>query len=301
MVYGRKKGNDAADWRDEISLSKAKKLTDNINLSSEEIKDLEKESYGKSHKISEQSISKTNDPKEVTSNNLKTSVSVKRNNSISFVDRYLIYFTLFSLVFSFGILISFGKTFQVVISVFLAGYIIVSLVMGKGWNGSILFSAAITYILFPFGLIGFYFVWRNSFSGKRLHHFGAAFVALFLPYIFIAVNPASLSVDDNLPVPSEVKIENQENQGLPSEDSPGQAESIEQDEREEYEALGKCQDDLIARGASVREIAEVCTPLMSEPEDIIPLTSSEVEAIACTGIVQDPSHPYYSDCIERGY
>lgn len=116
--------------------------------------------------------------------------------------------------------------------------------------------------------------------------------------IFIAVNPASLSVDDNLPVPSEVRVESQE---LTSEDYPDQTESIDQGEQEKYEGLGKCQDELIARGASVTEIAEVCTPIMSEPEDIVPLTSNEVEAIACTGIVQDPSHPYYSDCIERGY
>lgn len=48
-----------------------------------------------------------------------------------------------------------------------------------------------------------------------------------------------------------------------TEDFPGQTENIEEFGQERYEELGRCQDELIEKGASAEEIVRVCNP--SEP------------------------------------
>jgi hypothetical protein len=63
--------------------------------------------------------------------------------------------------------------------------------------------------------------------------------------------------------------------------------------------LGRCQDEQIARGATVEEILEACSP--SEPEEITPIPQEEIEKAFCSEIKGDPSHPWYSDCLQRGY
>jgi len=63
--------------------------------------------------------------------------------------------------------------------------------------------------------------------------------------------------------------------------------------------LGRCQDEQIARGATVEEILEACSP--SEPEEITPIPQEDIEKAFCSEVNGDPSHPWYSDCLQRGY
>lgn len=205
MIYGRKKGNDAADWRGEIKLSRANELTDSFNLLSEPI-NLQRESRQRKQGGFKQNAPKIAESKESENNNLKTGI-LPKNNNLSSADRYLIYFTLFFFFFSILMAVHFGRTLQVILSVFLAGYVMACLLPSKAWHRSILFSAATTYMFFP---VGFYFTWKNSFPNKRRwYYFSAAFVAFLLPSLLFVSSPSNTPSSDssssdpsNIPTPT---------------------------------------------------------------------------------------------------
>lgn len=90
-----------------------------------------------------------------------------------------------------------------------------------------------------------------------------------------------------------------ENLDSSTEDYPGQTENIEEFGRERYEELSKCQDELIAKGATAEEIVETCD--FSEEEEITPLSQEEAEELLCSEAKNDPSNPWYSDCLQKGF
>ena len=110
-----------------------------------------------------------------------------------------------------------------------------------------------------FGILGggAYCVFTKQLANKKAIVFLLSSIVSFT----IAVLPSQQqSTESQESIPTKSPDASTSQSGIDSEDYPGQAENIEKFGRDRYEALEECQNQKIAEGASVQEIAESCNP-----------------------------------------
>lgn len=108
-------------------------------------------------------------------------------------------------------------------------------------------------------------------------------------------DPSKATSESDTPI--QESIEN-ESTVPSSERSLDSLEKPEQDTFDNAQETPNCEDRLIAQGASVEKIVEIC---IQTDEEITPLTQEEVEIMLCDGVKGNPSDPWYLECAEKGY